>query len=42
MDARLHLDAVLTPHRSLPKAGLLWLLGLLAAASMAFNVPLLG
>ena len=35
MDARLHLDAVLTPHRSLPKAGLFWLLGILAAFNIA-------
>ena len=34
MQARLHLDAVLTPTRSLPKAGLYVLLGILAA----FNI----
>jgi uncharacterized membrane protein len=30
MDARLHLDAVLTPNRSLPRSGLYVLLGILA------------
>jgi len=34
MEARLHLDAVLTPTRSLPKAGLYVLIGILAA----FNI----
>jgi uncharacterized membrane protein len=36
MEARLHMDAVLTPTRSLPKAGLYVLLGVLAA----FNILL--
>ena len=35
MDAPLHLDAVLTPNRSLPKAGLYMLLGALAAINLA-------
>jgi uncharacterized membrane protein len=35
MDAPLHLDAVLTPNRSLPKAGLYALLGALAAMNLA-------
>jgi uncharacterized membrane protein len=34
MDAILHLDAVLTPNRSLPKKGLYVLLGALAAANL--------
>jgi uncharacterized membrane protein len=36
MEARLHMDAVLTPTRSLPKAGLYVLMGVLAA----FNILL--
>jgi uncharacterized membrane protein len=35
MDAPLHLDAVLTPNRSLPKAGLYVLLGALAVMNLA-------
>ena len=35
MDAPLHLDAVLTPNRSLPKAGLYVLLGALAVVNLA-------
>ena len=35
MPAKLHLDAVLTPNRSLPKAGLYVLLGVLAAYNVA-------
>jgi uncharacterized membrane protein len=35
MDAPLHLDAVLTPNRSLPKAGLYVLLGAMAAMNLA-------
>lgn len=35
MDAPLHLDAVLTPNRSLPKAGLYVLLGALALVNLA-------
>jgi uncharacterized membrane protein len=38
MDAPLHLDAVLTPNRSLPKAGLYAVLGVLAA----FNIVVAG
>ena len=38
MAAPLYLDAVLTPNRSLPKAGLYWLLGILAA----FNIAVAG
>jgi uncharacterized membrane protein len=34
MQARLHMDAVLTPTRSLPKAGLLVVLGVLGAANV--------
>jgi uncharacterized membrane protein len=41
MDARLHLDAVLTPHRSLPRAGLFWLLGVLAAFNIAVGAMFL-
>lgn len=36
MDAPLHLDAVLTPNRSLSKAGLYVLLGTLAFVNLAF------
>jgi uncharacterized membrane protein len=38
MDAPLHLDAVLTPNRSLPRRGLYALLGVLAAANLATAV----
>ena len=34
MPARLHMDAVLTPTRSLPKAGLVVVLGVLGASNM--------
>ena len=35
MQARLHMDAVLTPTRSLPKAGLYVLMGVLGACHLA-------
>jgi uncharacterized membrane protein len=35
MQARLHMDAVLTPTRSLPKAGLYVLMGVLGACNLA-------
>jgi uncharacterized membrane protein len=38
MDAPLHLDAVLTPNRSLPRRGLYVLLGALAAMNLAVAV----
>jgi uncharacterized membrane protein len=38
MAATLHLDAVLTPHRSLSKTGLWWLLGILAAFNILVGV----
>lgn len=41
MDAPLHLDAVLTPNRSLPKAGLFAVLGVLAAFNIAVAVMFL-
>jgi uncharacterized membrane protein len=40
MDAPLHLDAVLTPNRSLPKRGLYVLLGALAAANLVTAIPM--
>jgi uncharacterized membrane protein len=38
MDAPLHLDAVLTPNRSLPRHGLYILMGALAAMNLAVGV----
>lgn len=41
MEARLHMDAVLTPTRSLPKVGLYVLIGVLAAFNMLVAVMML-
>ena len=41
MEARLHMDAVLTPTRSLPKAGLYVLIGVLAAFNVLVAVMML-
>jgi len=41
MPARLYMDAVLTPYRSLPKAGLFVLLGLLGALNIAMALMFL-
>ena len=38
MTAALYMDAVITPNRSLPRAGFLWLIGLLVAFNLIMAV----